>query len=551
MKRLIYLIILFVFIGYSASYAAKDTNKVVVSQVNDTLIVKKKAGVEKYSISTPKLALSTFLANFKKGNYHPEIASKLLNISGGDIEQKKELAIKLKKVIDGRGLFVNIESVPDEADYIDSSSKKAKYVIYDDAPEIYLEKVGSKWLFSSETVNQIEALYDKITPYDINKIVDKLPSFVKKEVLGIEIWKYMGFVVYVLFALVLYKLLAFVFDAIFKRIASKIGQDNLGSNIVVTISGPASILIVVLLLLSFIPTLEFPPKLNMVFIYILKISIPIVSIFISFRIINVISLILERLASKTKSTLDDHLVPFARKGMKGFMFVLGIFYILDVLNINITPLLAGVSIGGLAFALAAQDTVKNLFGSLTIFIDQPFGVGDWIKFSDGEGVVEEIGIRSTRIRTFENSLISIPNGKIGDIAINNIGKRNYRRYNTTLGVTYQTPMNVLEEFINGVKSILSLHTATVKDDSIQTAFFEYNPSSLNIRVNMFFDVPDYQAELKARQEINISIYRLAEKLGVEFAYPTQTLHFADKKIVKSKTISNEVISTDEDFQMDE
>ncbi len=539
MKRFNYLVMFLVICTVLNAFAVKDnktkdTSPLTVKQLNDTLIVKKNEGIKKYSISTPQLALSTFLSNINKSNYHPEIASKILNENSKDIEKKKDLAVKLSKIISGKGLFVNIETVPDDPDYFDSSLKKNKFIIYEDAPEIYLEKVGSKWLFSSETVAKIEEMYDEIRPFDVSAIVDKLPSFIKKEVLGIEIWKYFGLVIYILFAIVLYKLLSIVFDMIFKKIALKIGQDKFGANIVDTVSGPASMLIVNLLLLSFIPTLDFPTKLNIIIIYIFKLSIPIISIFISFRIINVVSLIFEKIASRTKSTLDDHLVPFARKAMKGFMLVLGVFYILDVLNINITPLLAGVSIGGLAFALAAQDTVKNVFGSLTIFIDQPFGVGDWVKFGEGEGVVEEIGLRSTRIRTFDNSLISIPNGKIGDAAVNNMGKRKYRRYNTTIGVTYNTPMELIEGFISGIKNILTNHSAVLQDDSVQSAFFAYSASSLDIKVNMFFDVPDYQAELKARQEINIAIYKLAEKLEISFAYPSQTLYFEkDKEIAKN------------------
>ena len=144
-------------------------------------------------------------------------------------------------------------------------------------------------------------------------------------------------------------------------------------------------------------------------------------------------------ATQTQNTMDDQLVPIIRKSLRVFVITFGTLAILQSLNLSIFPLLTGLSIGGLAFALAAQDTIKNFFGSVMIFLDKPFQIGHWITTDGIDGTVEEVGLRSTRIRTFSNSLVTVPNGKLADATINNHGLRVYRRFYTTLSINYDTP----------------------------------------------------------------------------------------------------------------
>ncbi len=193
------------------------------------------------------------------------------------------------------------------------------------------------------------------------------------------------------------------------------------------------------------------------------------------------------------------------------------------LDVNITALLAGLSIGGLALALAAQDTLKNFFGSLMIFIDKPFSVGHWITSGEIDGTVEEVGFRSTRIRTFRNSLHYVPNGRLADSSIDNHGLREFRRFFMHIAVTYDTPPDLMEVFVLGLRKIVEKHPRTRKDFYI-VEFNEMGDFSLRIMFYIFFAVPTWDQELKARHEVLIEILRLAEKLGVRFAFPTSTLH---------------------------
>ena len=217
------------------------------------------------------------------------------------------------------------------------------------------------------------------------------------------------------------------------------------------------------------------------------------------------------------------LVPLVRKSVKIFITAIGIIFIADSLEIEILPLLTGLGIGSLAFAFAAKDTIENFFGSVSVIADRPFEVGDWVKIGDVEGTVEELGFRSTRVRTFYNSLVTVPNATLVRATVDNFGRRKYRRWKTHLNITYDTPPDRIETFCEGIRELIRLHPYTRKD-YFQVWFHEFGAHSLDILVYVFHEAPDWQTELRERQRLMLDIMRLAERLGVEFAFPTQTLH---------------------------
>jgi MscS family membrane protein len=239
--------------------------------------------------------------------------------------------------------------------------------------------------------------------------------------------------------------------------------------------------------------------------------------------VGVLGTFLTEHAEGTESTLDDQLIPFLIKALKLTVILFGFLVVLQNMGVNVFSLLAGLGLGGLAFALAAKDTAANLFGSIMILTDRPFKIGDWVKIGDVEGTVEEIGFRSTRVRTFYNSLITVPNANMANAQIDNLGVRQYRRTTTTLGVTYDTSMQKLNAFVEGIRTIISNNAISCKD-YFHVYFSGYGASSLNILVYFFLITNDWAEELKERENIYREIYDLAEKLEVEFAFPTQTLH---------------------------
>ncbi len=268
---------------------------------------------------------------------------------------------------------------------------------------------------------------------------------------------------------------------------------------------------------------QIPVHLSHFLIKGIKILIYINIIVVCYRLVNLLEYYISKITSATESSLDDQVVPLIRKFLKVIVVMGGVLFILQSFDINITTLLAGLSIGGLAFAFAAQDTIKNLFGSVMIFIDRPFQIGDYIITNNVSGTVEEVGFRSTRVRTLQSTLVSIPNGALADQTIDNIGERQFRRFNTTIGITYDTPPLLIESFIEGVKEIISIHPS-IKDNSYEVHLNSMGDFSLNILIHMLFEVPSWSKELEAKHEILINIIKLGEKIGVNFAFPTQTLH---------------------------
>jgi len=185
--------------------------------------------------------------------------------------------------------------------------------------------------------------------------------------------------------------------------------------------------------------------------------------------------------------------------------------------------LAGLGVGGLAVALAARDSLANLFGSVLIMFEKPFRVGHRIRLSGSEGVVEDVGFRSTRIRTADNSLISIPNNAVVNATVENLALRPMFRQRLLVQVTYDTSRDKLEAFAHGIRQILRDHPMTGKDN-FHVRFNDFGESSLNILIIFHLMVPDYAAELREREDILLKVVDLAKELGVEFAFPTRTLH---------------------------
>ncbi len=348
------------------------------------------------------------------------------------------------------------------------------------------------------------------------------PDFAFNKFIGLYIWQIFELILLHVFIIVTYRTLSWIFGYFLVKIFRKFKRSEIANKYIKPISKPLSLLLIVSTIRLIIPGMELPGGLRTVIYTIIKIMAPVYATVVAYRVSDMIADIFAAIASRTKTKIDDNFVPLVRKAMKLVVVILGCIYILENIGVPITPLLAGVSIGGLAFALAAQDTLKNLFGSVTIFTDQPFDVGDWIVFDGVEGTVEEVGVRSTRVRTFYDSIISIPNGRLADIKIDNMGRREFRRYKTNIGITYDTPPEVVDAFVEGLKRIIEIHPNTRKD-YYQIHLNGFGASSLDILFYVFFKVPDWTAELKTRHEVILEIIRLAKELGVRFAYPTETL----------------------------
>lgn len=231
----------------------------------------------------------------------------------------------------------------------------------------------------------------------------------------------------------------------------------------------------------------------------------------------------KRIKERNTKNVEDSMLDFILKIARALIYIIAGFIVITLLGININGLVAGLGIGGVIVTLAAQDTAKNLFGGMVIFIDKPFSVGDWIEMSPFEGTVEDITFRSTRVRTFENSLVNIPNSVISNSSIINWSKMEKRRYKTNLCIQIDTPLEKLEKFEKRVKEMLQEREG-IYDDSIIVKFDEIKDNGINILVCSYTDSIDYPSYLAEKENINCKIMKILREENIELAYDTKTVY---------------------------
>ncbi len=278
-------------------------------------------------------------------------------------------------------------------------------------------------------------------------------------------------------------------------------------------------------------------RLSMYLSVILKLLITLAITRILIKITEFIGELWIEKAEATESKLDDQLVPFLKDAIKVLIVIFSILIVLGmVFKVNVSALIGGLGIGGLAIALAAQESLANLLGSFTIFLDKPFTVGDTIDFNGIIGTVEKVGFRSTRIRTLDKSFVTVPNKSLVGAPLNNITESTHRRARFTIGVLYSTPPDVLKNIIAEIHDVLLRHEQT--NDEPQVFFFEYGESSLNILVTFLVNTNQFALFAKVKEEINYKIYEIVLRNGSDFAFPTRTVHMHQDSPAKTSEGSN-------------
>lgn len=317
-----------------------------------------------------------------------------------------------------------------------------------------------------------------------------------------------------------------MFDRFAKRLAARTRSD-LDDLLIEAIGRPAAWSVVVVGLYLSLNALRPPAVVAAWGGEALALGVTALISWLMFRLVNVLTGVLHRWAERTDSTLDDQLVPLVSKAAKVTVGMLATLLALQNLGYSISGLIAGLGVGGLAVALAAQKTLSDLFGSVMLLVDRPFTVGDWIKSPDGsiEGVVEEIGFRSTKVRTFEKTLIYVPNSRLADFIIDNIDRRSIRRVWITIGVTYKTTPDQMTDALARIKEILRSHQG-VDQDFYLIRFTDFGESSLDIMVYYFANTTVWDDYLAVREDVNLKIMRIIEDLGLEIAYPTRTIELS-------------------------
>ena len=352
-----------------------------------------------------------------------------------------------------------------------------------------------------------------------------MTEWMNSEILGITVSRYLTAFGIVLSAFIAKKIFGFFYKRALMPLAQKTKRE-LDDRFLDCLQKPAEFLIFLFGLFVAIEVLQLPVEpydLKKHATSILKALIILDVAWFLFNLVDMVDHYLNRWAARTESALDDHLAPLVRKSLRIFIVIMAALMAIQTFGYPVTGVLASLGIGGLAFALAAKDTVSNIFGSLMIIFDRPFHIGDWIKAGDMEGTVEEIGFRSTKIRTFAKTLISVPNNVIANMALDNFSRMPKRRIRLNIGVTYDSSPTQMREVVSRIREMLKNHPA-IDQEFFLVNFTDFGASSLDIMVYCFTTTTVWGEYLDAREDVCLKIMDIVEELGLEIAFPSTTVY---------------------------
>jgi len=242
-----------------------------------------------------------------------------------------------------------------------------------------------------------------------------------------------------------------------------------------------------------------------------------------YRIADIFTVFVSEHQGKISNRFSADLALFFIKAVKLILIIMGFVVVVQEWGYNFTGFLASLGLGGLAFALAAKDTAANLFGSLVIFSDKPFDVGDWIQTPHVEGTVENIGIRSTRVRTFAKALVAVPNASLANSAITNWSRMTMRRIKMTVGLTYDTNSTQMQNILTQIRQMLK-DDPDIDDKTILINFTDFQDSALGIFCYFFTKTTNWQEYLMVRERMNLNIMKIVEDNKATFAFPSQSVY---------------------------
>jgi MscS family membrane protein len=478
--------------------------------------------------ATPRAALSRYLQLCRDGQYAD--AGRFLELPRGMERRGPELARRLKAVLD-RHVWFDLERISDNpgGDADDGLPRDIEALAQIPGPRgapepvrmIHVRRAGGPaWLFTAETVGRVDGWYARLG----NRwLLDHLPAFLlrpgPKDVVW---WQWFALPVLLLFTLLIGLAATRLCGAILARIAGR-SAATWDDVLVERLRGPMRLFWWMALfalgaraLDFYAPALRFADEISATVIYVA-----------GFWALLRSADILGKLASGTawaKSNLASHsLVPLAVRSGKVAILALAVMGLLSLWGYPIASLLAGLGIGGLALALAAQKTVENLFGSFSIAVDRPFREGDFVKIEDFVGTVEAIGLRSTRVRTLDRTLVTIPNGKLADMRVESFSARDRIRLACVLGVVYGTTAAQMRTVLEGLERVLREHPK-IWPEAVVVRFKEFGASSLDIEVMAWFQTPNWSEFQLIRQDVLLAFMEVVESAGTSFAFPTQTVH---------------------------
>ena len=308
-----------------------------------------------------------------------------------------------------------------------------------------------------------------------------------------------------------------------KLLLDRAGQNGADGTIRNIVIGPTNNLLLALALDVGARILEVDASV-MTFIIHVSRTLVIVAIALAiYRLAQIVVISRRRLLILTGLAIDEALLPFIRTGVQLIALALALVIIIQEWGYDVTGLIAGLGLGGLALSLAAQDTLANLFGFAAIISDRPFVVGEYVKTKDVEGLIERVGLRSTRVRQLDQALVAVPNSMLAASSILNWSRLARRRIDLTLGVTYKTRPDQMEALLSRLRALLA-DRETVESESVVVYFVDFGQSALNILVRCYVNIADWREFTAEKERILLDIMRVVDNLNLQIAFPSQSLY---------------------------
>jgi MscS family membrane protein len=482
---------------------------------------------------TPRGALGGFLRAARAGRW--EEAARYLDLSALPEAEREErgplLARHLKRVID-RSLWIDLEGIADrpEGDLGEEGvGRNRERVGFIPLPgggraAVLLER-GSEdgervWRVASATVERVPELYEELG-YGV--LDEWLPApFFDWSFAEIQLWQWIGLALLLLVCWALSWLLARLAMKIIQPLARR-SVTTIDDQLLENGAAPLRFLIGLGLFTLGVLALRLAVPAERFFVRTVQALVVVAVIYLAFRLVDIFShWSRDRLMERGQVSAIG-MLPLARKTFKVFLMTLGVLAVMQNLGVNVTALITGLGVGGLAIALAAQKSIENLFGGMTLVVDQPVRVGDFCRFGDQVGTVETVGLRSTRIRTLDRTLVTIPNAQFSEMKLETFAARDRIRLILQLGLRYETTPDQMRYVLVELRKVLYAHPRVLEDPA-RVRFVGFGASSLDLEVFAYADTTDFNEFLAIREDVFLRIMDVIEASGTGFAFPSQTLY---------------------------
>jgi MscS family membrane protein len=476
---------------------------------------------------SPREATWEFLDRVHRGDLKE--AATYLALPSAKRDRAADLARRLGAVLDSSASLdiddLSAEAEGDRDDRLGARTEEIAQVARRDGKSepVRLERVEvdgkQRWRFTASTVARVDGWYDEIQP---GRLAAWMPPFLRAAgPYGVQWWQWIGLLAMVIAGFTLGRLLGGATVAIATRIARK-KSNSFDDDVIRAGAGPLTAFWSLLAMRAAVPLLELHAQASVMVSGAISVGIFVVFFWTLTRAVDVFCMLAARSRWARQSPASRSLISLARRVLKVVIVVIGAVSLLSAFGYPVASIIAGLGVGGVAVALAAQKTVENLFGAFSIGVDQPIREGDYIKVEDLSGTVESIGLRSTRIRTLDRTLVTIPNGKLADLRLETFAVRDRLRLACVLGLVYSTTGEQLTAIIEQIRTVLREHPR-IWPDSINVYLIEMAETSLKIEVNVWFQTVDWDEFQQIRQELFIRFLDIVRSNGSDFAYPPRGL----------------------------